>query len=72
MKRDDDGYPIAECYRDGVHWVVPVCPLCSRKHLHGYAGGIGGHRVAHCLDVPLGWERGYILSPVAGPSRPKK
>ena len=35
-------------------WIVPRCPLCSRKHQHGGGDLAGdprtllGHRVAHC------------------------
>jgi len=73
MERDKRGFPVAYCYRDGVHWVVPVCPLCKRKHLHGYAGGVDGHRVAHCPPGTPGAERGYTLEVapgLVGPSPP--
>ena len=57
---------IATLSADGVHWIVPHCPICGREHYHG-AGGPGanhaeylGHRVAHCAGR---YEdlRGYIL-----------
>jgi hypothetical protein len=46
-------------------WVVPRCPLCADRHVHG-AGMTGegareflGHRIAHCVGrVPLD---GYVL-----------
>lgn len=38
-------------------WVIPHCPLCKAKHLHG-GGSLGEdprsyltHRVPHCIDV---------------------
>ncbi len=62
MRRNENGYAIAECFRDGIHWVVPRCPLCGKKHLHGYAGGIAGHRASHCFPGTPGAEKGYVLS----------
>lgn len=37
-------------------WIIPICPRCAQRHIHG--GGtldgnpraLLGHRVAHCLD----------------------
>lgn len=45
-------------------WVIPVCPICGGRHIHG--AGIDpdkvdcflGHRVSHCSPRN---QRGYIL-----------
>jgi hypothetical protein len=66
MKRDEQGYPIAECYRAGIHWVIPRCPLCGQRHLHGYADGSVGHLAAHCPPGTPGAERGYVIVPTLG------
>ncbi len=57
---------IATLSADGVHWIVPHCPICGREHYHG-AGGPGanhaeylGHRVAHCAGQHAG-THGYVL-----------
>jgi hypothetical protein len=46
-------------------WVVPRCPLCAGRHVHGAgmtqqgARGLLGHRTAHCVGrMPLD---GYVL-----------
>ncbi len=51
MKRDPDA--LAELKNS--LWVVPDCPICGKRHVHGAGGGAPdpreylGHRVAHCL-----------------------
>jgi len=72
VKHDKDGYPVVQCFRQGVHLVIPKCPFCGRRHLHGGGdtwaddGGDdgGGHRVAHCDPGTPGAEKGYILAVV--------
>ncbi len=51
-------------------WVVPRCPLCAGRHVHGAgmtregARDLLGHRVAHCVEhVPLD---GYVLVEAEG------
>lgn len=65
MKHDKNGFPIVECFREGIHLVILKCPFCGRKHLHGGGGSDGGagHRVAHCPPGTPGADRGYVLVP---------
>ena len=37
--------------------VIPKCPYCGKRHVHGADGG-GGHRVAHCIGMQ---SQGYVL-----------
>ena len=46
--------------RWGWLWVIPHCPLCGKKHVHG-GGGFDDdprryldHRIPHCLKKPEG------------------
>ena len=48
-------------------WIVPECPLCGQRHVHG-AGwpesdprAFLGHRGAHCAD-PAVRGNGYVLA----------
>src|ERR1044071_8078779 len=74
VETDADGIPYAGAYLKqveppgrGYWWIVPKCPLCGDRHVHG--GGNGdkdprrflSHRVGHCLTRTLESERGYIL-----------
>jgi len=60
MKRDEKGFPIAECYQDEHLLIVPRCPYCHGRHAHGAAGGLG-HRVTDCYPKPPEARKGYVL-----------
>lgn len=50
-------------------WLIPECPFCGLRHLHGargYSGEEGprdflGMRAAHCIFPPLAEIRAYCL-----------
>jgi len=44
---------IAAIIRTTKTQVVVRCPYCWKEHFHGLAS-IGGHVVAHCIDVGPG------------------
>jgi hypothetical protein len=52
--------PIAHAILVGRSLIVPACPFCGRRHIHG--GVIGGVRLSHCLrDAAV-----YLLELMAG------
>lgn len=66
-------YPIAHAVLapparrgDPWTWVVPRCPLCAARHIHGAGAGADprdflGHRVPHCVErISLSLD-GYVL-----------
>jgi len=35
------------CTARGDYFIVPCCPYCGRRHMHGATEGM---RLAHCID----------------------
>jgi len=62
--------PAAIVVRGRIHefrLIVDPCPLCGRKHTHGWLGGEGAHGVAfrmpHCHPAPKTWQRIEFVVP---------
>jgi len=69
MSKQKENDVIAKCYlykngKENQLWIVPCCPFCSKKHIHG-AGSYKddpkkflSYRNAHCITDKL---RSYLL-----------
>lgn len=65
----DDDPPVARVVdtwtsRKGHRLIAVECPLCGRKHVHGWpwVDAIVGHRVAHCHRRDGAPGGGYIVA----------